>query len=105
MDSLTVSYLLTGASGVVTVAMFLVRPSRKNRPTPETSPLDMVVPDPVIGILQTFEAIPASELPEMFRDFEEAAEAQDLRRLQDVISDWSATGEMHASEWRKAVVP
>lgn len=53
--------------------------------------------DPLIGILAAFEAIPVQHRDALFADFRKAAEAKDLRRLLDAISDWAATAKRHAN--------
>ena len=57
-----------------------------------------LTPDPMVGILSAFYSIPTEYLGDLFHDFDEAAEAKDLRGLLDAISDWSATAELYADE-------
>lgn len=57
-----------------------------------------VTPDPMVGVLSAFSSIPAEYHANLFNDFREAAEAKDLRRLLDTISDWAATAELYADE-------
>lgn len=52
--------------------------------------------DPMVNILGAFYLIPTDYRAELFTDFREAANSQDLRRLLDTISDWSATAELYA---------
>ena len=52
--------------------------------------------DPIIEILAAFYSVPDEYHGDLFKDFREAAEAQDLRRLLDTISDWAATAELYA---------
>ncbi len=56
----------------------------------------VVAPDPMVGILSAFYSVPAQYHADLFNDFKEAAEAKDLRRLLDTISDWAATAELYA---------
>jgi len=57
-----------------------------------------VIPDPMVGVLSAFSSIPAEYHANLFNDFKEAAEAKDLRKLLDTISDWAATAELYADE-------
>lgn len=52
----------------------------------------------MVGILAAFYSVPAEYHNDLFNDFREAAEARDLRRLLDTISDWAATAELYADK-------
>jgi len=58
----------------------------------------VVISDPMVGVLAAFYSVPAEYHDDLFNDFKEAAEARDLRRLLDTISDWAATAELYADE-------
>ena len=58
----------------------------------------VVAPDPMVGILAAFYSVPAEYHAALFNDFKEAAEAKDLRRLLDTISDWAATAELYTDK-------
>jgi len=57
-----------------------------------------LTPDPMVSVLSAFYSIPSEYLGDLFNDFRGAAETEDLRRLLDTISDWSATAELYADE-------
>ena len=57
-----------------------------------------VAPDLMVGILAAFYSVPDEYHMALFDDFKEAAEAKDLRRLLDTISDWAATAELYADK-------
>ena len=61
----------------------------------EMAPLQTA--DPLTAILANFRAIPAQYHADLFRDFQDAATAHDLRRLLETVSDWAATAELYAS--------
>lgn len=70
---------------------------QQNAPMRKSTPL-VFVPDPMVGILSAFYSVPDKYHIDLFNDFREAAEARDLRRLLDTISDWVATAELYADE-------
>lgn len=80
-------------------AVYLTGVATKDAPSASTphSPRRAVMNDPMVGILASFEAIPAEHRDALFADFRAAAEARNLRQLQDAISDWAATGELYAN--------
>lgn len=52
--------------------------------------------DPIVNILAAFYSLPTDHYAALFDDFRDAAEAHDLRRLLDTISDWAATAELYS---------
>ena len=72
-------------------------PTLQDRYALEEMP-SVVAPDPMVGILAAFYSVPDEYHTALFNDFREAAEAKDLRRLLDAISDWAATAELYADK-------
>jgi hypothetical protein len=70
---------------------------QQTAPMRKSTPI-VFVPDPMAGILSAFYSVPAKYHYDLFNDFKEAAEARDLRRLLDTISDWAATAELYADK-------
>lgn len=52
--------------------------------------------DPIVNILAAFYSLPSDYYVNLFNDFRDAAQSQDLRRLLDTISDWAATAELYS---------
>lgn len=82
---------------------------RKGWHSPMSEEEPGIIPvDPMVGILAAFYLIPNEYQDGLFDDFRRAAEAHDLRRLLDTISDWSATAQLYdhptlASELKDAI--
>ena len=56
----------------------------------------VITHDPMVEILNAFYSIPSDYHADLFKDFRDVADAQDLRGLLDAISDWAATAELYA---------
>ncbi len=63
---------------------------------PEHIAEEALTVDPIVNILSAFYCIPSDYHSDIFHDFCEAAQSQDLRRLLDTISDWAATAELYS---------
>jgi len=52
--------------------------------------------DSIVTILAAFYTIPSEYHADLFSSIREAADAHDLRRLLEAISDWAATAQVYA---------